>query len=161
MPRSTLVIFLAALLVLAGNYFAFGQEPPSQAQAPVAVKAEVTPEPEAEFIPAGEVVSVDPAKNEVVVKHLDFNTDQEQETRICADEKTVFENIKSLAQVKPKDALTIDYIVDAQGRNLATNITLEPPEAMPVSEEKSALPQAEDSAAAPNEAAPQEKAAGQ
>jgi hypothetical protein len=76
----------------------------------------------------GEVVSVDPAQNAFVVKYLDYETDQEKEITIAVDEKTAFENIRSLDEIKPQDTLSVDYIVVAAGTHIAKNISVEKPE---------------------------------
>jgi hypothetical protein len=76
----------------------------------------------------GEAASVDTAKGEVVVKYLDYETEQEKQVTISTDDKTTFENVNSLAQVKTADTLSIDYIVDKNGKNLAKNISVEKPE---------------------------------
>lgn len=75
----------------------------------------------------GEAVSVDPAKNEIVIRHLDYDNDAEKETTISVDEKTVFENANSIADIKVKDSLSIDY-VSAGGKSVARNISVEKPE---------------------------------
>lgn len=76
----------------------------------------------------GEVVSLDTAKGEVVVRFLDYETEQEKEVSIAADEKTTFENVNSLAQIKIADTVSVDYIVDKDARKLAKNISVEKPE---------------------------------
>jgi hypothetical protein len=76
----------------------------------------------------GEVVSLDPAARSVTLKYLDYETDQEKEMVIGANENTTYENIKSLNEIKPKDTLSIDYTVGAEGINTAKNISLEKPE---------------------------------
>ncbi|MFA5275432.1 MAG: hypothetical protein WC417_00870 [Candidatus Omnitrophota bacterium] len=76
----------------------------------------------------GEVVSVDSAVKSLTVKYLDYETDQEKDMVIGTDEKTTYENIKSLDEIKPKDTLSIDYTAGAEGKNTAKNISLEKPE---------------------------------
>lgn len=73
----------------------------------------------------GEVVSIDNQNNNLSVKYLDFETDQEKEMSINVDEKTTYENIKSLDELKPKDNVSIDYIPGLEGKNLAKNIVVE------------------------------------
>jgi len=75
----------------------------------------------------GEVVSVDPAAKSLTLKYLDYETDQEKEVTIGANEKTTFENVKTIDEIKAKDTLSIDYTV-ADGKNTAKNISLEKPE---------------------------------
>jgi hypothetical protein len=73
----------------------------------------------------GEAVSVAPQKNEVVVKYQDYDAEQEKEMTVAADDKTTFEEVKSLAEIQPKDILSVDYKVSADGRNIAKNISVE------------------------------------
>jgi hypothetical protein len=82
----------------------------------------------------GEAVSVDTQNNEVRVKYQDYDTEEEKEMTIGVDEKTAFENVKSLAEIQPKDTLSIDYKVVSEGKNIAKNISVEKaetPEAVP------------------------------
>lgn len=76
----------------------------------------------------GDVINLDPQNKTILVKTLDYETDQEKEVSIATDEKTVFENIKSLDEMKPDDAVSVDYIVTPDGKNLARNLSLEKPE---------------------------------
>jgi hypothetical protein len=73
----------------------------------------------------GEVVSVDLQKNELLVKYLDYETDQEKEVKINVDDKTIYENASSMLEIKPLDTVSIDYIISPDGSNLAGNISLE------------------------------------
>lgn len=79
----------------------------------------------------GDVINLDPENKTILVKTLDYETDQEKEISIATDEKTAFENIKSLDEIKPNDTVSVDYIVTADGKNLAKNLSLEKPEAKP------------------------------
>lgn len=81
----------------------------------------------------GEVTSVDLENRVFVVKYLDYETDQEKEITINTDEKTVYENIKSLEEMRPTDTLSVDYIISSDGKNIAKNVSIEKPEVMPVS----------------------------
>jgi|GEM_PF-3511913 len=76
----------------------------------------------------GEVVSLDTAKGEVVVRFLDYETEQDKEVSIAVDEKTTYENVNSLAQIKIADTVSVDYVVDKDARNVAKNISVEKPE---------------------------------
>jgi len=75
------------------------------------------------------VVSGDFQKNELVIKYVDYDTDMEKEVTVTASDKTTYENVKSLLEIKPQDMVSIDYTVDNQGRNIAKNISVEKPEA--------------------------------
>lgn len=79
----------------------------------------------------GEVVNVDVQAKTLTLKYLDYETDQEKDLVLIIDENTVFENIKSLDGVKVKDTLSIDYMITAEGKNLAKNINFEQPDATP------------------------------
>lgn len=76
----------------------------------------------------GEVVSVDAAARNIVIKYLDYETDTEKEITINADDKTAFENVNSLGEIKPTDILSVDYVTSPDGKNTARNISLEKPE---------------------------------
>ena len=93
-----------------------------------------TSEPETQWI-WGEVVSADSASKSVTIKYLDYETDQEKDMVIGVDEKTTYENIKSIDDIKPKDTLSIDYIAGPDGKNVAKNISLEKPESVPAPQE--------------------------
>ncbi|MCM8795293.1 MAG: hypothetical protein NC928_01165 [Candidatus Omnitrophica bacterium] len=73
----------------------------------------------------GEVKSIDTQKKEILLKYLDYDTDEEKEITISVNEYTVFENVKSLDEIKLNDALSIDYVTTAEGKNLAKNISVE------------------------------------
>lgn len=73
----------------------------------------------------GEIVSVDAAKNELTVKYLDYETDQEKELVFAVNDKTTYENARSLSDIKAQSPAGIDYIVDGEGKNIARNISVE------------------------------------
>ncbi|MDD5595220.1 MAG: hypothetical protein PHY94_03130 [Candidatus Omnitrophica bacterium] len=81
-------------------------------------------EPETEWL-WGEVVSIDPVTNDIKVKTLDYKNDTEIEIVVSVDDKTTYENIKAATEIKPKDSLSIDYVIGPDGKNLAKNISLE------------------------------------
>jgi len=121
------VITVSFILMAAGLVFS---------QDPAIVKEETVPEvasgPETQWV-WGEVINLDPQNKMVKVKYLDYETDQEKEIDVAVDEKTTYENIKSIEELKQNDAVSIDYIVTPDGKNIAKNISLEKPEeAMPV-----------------------------
>lgn len=72
----------------------------------------------------GEVISVDSANGSVVLKTFDYENDLEKEVTVSVNQDTAYENIKSLAEIQPKDSLSIDYTVSG-GKNIAKNISLE------------------------------------
>ena len=110
-------------------------------------------QPEVQWI-WGEVVSVDMVKNQIQVKYLDYEADMEKEMTISVDEKTTYENIKSLSELKAQDTVSIDYALTLDGKYLAKNISVEKPEAATPQPETSnlgqvaapAMPQANDTA---------------
>jgi len=148
---------ITVFLVLISFYAAFSQEAATEAtptQEPAVTQPQTPMEPETQWV-WGEVSRVDPEKNEVVVKYLDYETDQEKEITLGVDEKTTYENIKSLAEIKPKDTLSIDYVVTSDGKNMAKNISVEKAEATTaVPEEKATTTPTETSPEATPAAAP-------
>ncbi len=88
----------------------------------------------------GEVVSVDSANKTITVKSLDYETDQEKEISVTIDEKTTFENVKSLDEIKALDAISIDYTIDADGKKIAKAVTIEAPMDKEAAQEESAAP---------------------
>lgn len=122
---------LALLLVSSGAAFSEG-EVPAQAAPAVTIAApvlEAQAEPDIQWL-WGEVVAADAQANEMAVKYLDYENDQEREMVIAVDPKTSFENVKSLAEVKPKDTVSVDYIISSDAKNLAKNISVEKIEGM-------------------------------
>ena len=135
--RKGVVLALTVLLVLIGSNIAFSQGQDTQGQpapvssiTPASPVAPVVTAAEAQWV-WGEIVSVDVARSEVTIKYLDYETDQEKEMVLTADDKTTYENAQSLADIQPKDTLSIDYVVTADGKNIAKNISVEKAEAVP------------------------------
>ncbi len=114
------VLGIAACLMLVCTTLAFSQEAPS-------VTSEMEIEPDMQWL-WGEAISVDTQKNELLVKYLDYDTEQEKEMTITVNDKTAYENIKLISEIKPEDTLSIDYVVSPEGKNIAKNISLEKPE---------------------------------
>ena len=115
------VFGITVCLMLAYATFVFSQEPPANETSGLEL------EPDIQWL-WGEAVSVDTQKSELSVKYLDYDTEQEKEMTVAVDDKTTYENIKSLAEIKLKDTLSIDYAVGLEGKNIAKNISLEKPE---------------------------------
>lgn len=107
-------------LILIGFSPAFSQQPAVEEPA-------VSSEPEMQWI-WGEVVSIDAVNNSITVKYLDYESDTEKEIAIAADDKTTYENAKSLSEIKPKDTVSIDYLSSPGSKSLAKNISVEKPE---------------------------------
>lgn len=112
------------------------QEPPAAvAQEGPAVQ---TQEPEAKNEPAkeevkeealewvwGDVVSVDAENKSFSVTYLDYEADSEKEIAFSIDEKTVFENVQDLTQLNPQDSVSVDYLVNNDGKNMARLVSAE------------------------------------
>lgn len=129
--RTKIILFLGIMtsFILISAYSAFSQEeaaekPPIQATQPT---QDIPSEPETQWI-WGDAISIDTVAKKILVKYLDYETDTEKEISIDLDDKTTFENIKSLDGIKPQDTLSIDYIINPEGRNIAKNISVEKPE---------------------------------
>jgi hypothetical protein len=126
-------IMFSFLLITTGIVFSeeqTQQNPPTQVTQPTQPTQptqEIPSEPETQWI-WGEVVSVDTAAKKILVKYLDYETDTEKEINIDVDDKTTYENVKSVDEIKPQDTLSIDYIINPDGRNIAKNISIEKPE---------------------------------
>lgn len=126
--KRRVIIFLLLLLFLTnpGGICSLAQEskPQEASQTTEPDESLQTIEPEMLWL-WGEVVSVDLNTKQMVVKYFDYETDMEKEMSLNIDDKTTFENIKSLDQIKPQDTASIDYVVDANGQNTARNINIE------------------------------------
>jgi len=119
---------ITILILIFGLVFIFGKNIKIFAQESQEIEESLNPsEPEVQWL-WGEVISVDLAKNTIRVKYLDYDEDKEKEVEISVNKDTTYENINSLNEIKPKDTLSIDYIVSPEGINIAKNICLEKPE---------------------------------
>jgi len=76
----------------------------------------------------GQVDSVDLVNKELVVNYLDYEGDTEKKASIGIDDKTKFVNIQGLPDLKAQDAVSVDYVIGADGKLTAKNINLEKPE---------------------------------
>jgi len=155
MMRKVLVVwFLAISLMIFNLSLSFAQETPAQAQTPAVQQAQAPAAVEADTQWLwGEVVLVTPEKNELTVKYLDYESDVEKDMILAVDPKTTFENIKSIAEIKVQDTVSVDYAVSPEGKSLARNISVEKPESLPAGEEEAGK---EKIPAEPIMAAPQE-----
>lgn len=84
----------------------------------------------------GEVVSVDSQKNEITIKYLDYETDTEKEMKVSVDETVVYENVKSINDIKTDDIISVDYAFSPDGRYIAKNISIEKSENKPELQKK-------------------------
>ncbi len=114
MRKTGIIALLVGLSIFFCNAFAFSQE--TNAPAPEY--------PQLEWL-WGEVVSVDIGNNKITIRYPDYQTEQDKEITISVDGKTQYNNISSLADIKPQDALSIDYRVTVTGDNVAENISLD------------------------------------
>lgn len=128
--KTGLILAIAAFFLFINAKAIFSQESTVQGGA----VPETQKEPQIQWL-WGEVVTLDAENKAISVKYLDYETDQEKEITINVDDKTTYENIKSIDEIKPKDSVSIDFIADADGKNIAKNISLEKPE-----EEQKAVP---------------------
>jgi len=121
--KMSLVLGIMFSFILISTCLVFSQE--EAVEKPAA--QELPSEPEALWI-WGDVVSVDTAAKKILVKYLDYETDTEKEINIDVDDKTSYENVKSVDEIKPQDTLSVDYIINLDGSNIARNISVEKPE---------------------------------
>ena len=128
----SLILAVTALLTLVSSRAVFSQDDTNTVSATIEEMAEAgapIEEPDVQWL-WGEVISIDFQKNELAVKYLDYEIDQEKEITIAIDPGTTYENVESFGQIKPKDTVSIDYIVNPVGKNIAKNISVEKPEAV-------------------------------
>ena len=120
-----------------------GSENAETITTPPAAHALSTPEPEVaqeekpqekatEWI-WGEVVSVDPQNKQMAIKHLDYESYEEVQVTLKVDEKTQFENVADLSEVKAGDHISVDYQVK-DGSHIAEFIVVEREEISPEEE---------------------------
>lgn len=105
-------------------------ESKAEAKAPEAAKSEAEPQ----WV-WGEVSAVDVPSKTVTVKYLDYETDQQKELSATLDDKTAYEAVDSIEEIKVGDSLSVDYMTGADGKNTAIRISLERPEAAPAPQE--------------------------
>ena len=135
-----IVIFVSVLFILMGTFFAFAQEvaSPLNDVVPTSTLGGSGNIPGDTQWVWGEVTNLDAQVGTFTLKYLDYENDQEKEIVLMVNENTSYENIKSFDEVKIKDTLSIDYKVAPDGNNLAKNITLERPDALPADAKDSA-----------------------
>ncbi|MDP2940979.1 MAG: hypothetical protein Q8N85_01815 [Candidatus Omnitrophota bacterium] len=148
-------LILAVLSLFFGASAVFSQEPaaPASANAAAVDSANITSpavsspaeaETQWQYV---EVVSVDPQKKEILAKYIDYETDEVKQITLSADDKTTYENVISISEIKPLDTAGVDYIVAPDGKSLARNISVEKAQETPLvtpAPETSAAPVAVD-----------------
>lgn len=76
----------------------------------------------------GEVTNLDNQAHTITLKCFDYENDQESAIVLAIDENTTFESIKDFNELKLKDTLSVDYVIDAENKNIAKNISFEKPD---------------------------------
>lgn len=107
------------------------EQPAAEENAPVLIPSES----EMQWL-WGEVSSIDTQKNEIIIKYLDYETDTEKDIKVSVDETAVYENVKSISDIKENDIISVDYIFSPDGRYIAKNISIEKPEDKPELQKK-------------------------
>jgi len=107
-------LFLGIVSLFIGIGLAFAQDEAK----PIAATEPRLNNPDVQWV-WGEAVNIDTQNKAVVIKYLDYEADSEKEITIGADDKTTYDNIKSLDEVKPKDILSVDYINTPDGKSIA------------------------------------------
>ena len=128
--KKTVILFGFTVIILVATQIGFAQD---QAAAPIdkVINSDqpFAPGKESDMQWAwGEVTNLDSQANTITLKYLDYETDQEQDLILVVDEKTTFENIKDFNELKLKDTLSIDYMIGADNKNIAKNISFEKPD---------------------------------
>lgn len=82
----------------------------------------------------GEVVEVAPEKKEIVIKHLDYETYEEVQMKLLVIDKTTFENVSQLSDIRLKDRITVDYYAK-DGANICELIVVEKDSASKIGED--------------------------
>ncbi|MDD5432543.1 MAG: hypothetical protein PHO70_06135 [Candidatus Omnitrophica bacterium] len=136
--NSLFVLGLVIFFLASGISFALAQE-----QGGAVVPSQI--EPEIQWI-YGDVVTLDAQNKAMTIKYLDYESNQEKEIGIVVDDKTTFENVKTFDEIKPKDTVSVDYLANPDGKNIAKNINVEKVDASmqkeaPVETTPQALPQ--------------------
>lgn len=95
----------------------------------------------------GEIITIDTQNKAVTIKYPDYDTNQEKEMDIAVDAQTTYSNVNSFEELKPKDAVSVDYTVDAGGKATAKNISVEVMDSQPLQDvapaaDDAAVPQA-------------------
>jgi hypothetical protein len=141
MTGKKFVLIFTGLLAVCFSAACFAQEEqskqqPAATQQPPVAAPETAAAPESTEAPAaaqpvqtewlyGEVNSVDIANKAIVLTYLDYDTDIEKQATVFADDKTIFENVKSLEDIKPQDMVSIDYVIGEGSRNIAVTVSVE------------------------------------
>jgi len=144
------LVFFVAGVSFAQEGAAVKQE--QQAQSPVkeeqvqapqeGIQAPTPAEPDTQWL-WGEVSSVDAVNNEIAVNYLDYETDNEKEIKVTLNDKTKYENVNSLGDIKLHDTVSVDYTISPEGKYIVKNISVEKLEEPPAAQKESVPPQKE------------------
>jgi len=125
--RSCAISVLCLSLLLLFNGLSFCQEAGEQTQN---VTENQTVEPEDSWL-WGDVVSLDTAAGQLVLKYIDYESDSEKKVSVYTSAETTYENVSGLAEIKPEDTVSVDYITAADGKITAKHISVEKLESVP------------------------------
>lgn len=150
LKRTYLSLIMVAISLVYFATLVFSEEVnPSKTEpaVPPAVTATTPAAPVAEPKPAAEetkwvwaeVTGVDAVNNQIVVKYLDYDTDEEKSLAIVTDNATRFENAEGIKSVAVGDNVGVDYILNDKGQALAKSIALEKAESMPKAAPEAAM----------------------
>lgn len=117
--KRTLILILTLALIVTSKVVSFSQEEEIKPEQAVASQ-----QPQTQWL-WGEVISLDAQNKSLVVKYFDYESETEKEIPVSADENTVYEGVKSFEEIKLKDTVSVDYVVAAEGKNIAENISVE------------------------------------
>lgn len=76
----------------------------------------------------GEITALDTQNKEVTINYFDYETDTEKELKLSINDNTKYENINSMNDLKLHDTISVDYVLGADGKYVARNISVEKPE---------------------------------
>ena len=130
--KINLALGITVSFILISSGLAFGQNETAadMPQAKTEPAESVASEPDIQWM-WGEVVSIDAASKTITVKSMDYESGSEKQASVVVDDKTAYENVKSLDEIKPQDTISVDYIVSSEGKNIAQNISVERADAIP------------------------------
>jgi len=73
----------------------------------------------------GDVVALDLEGNQLALIYIDYQTNEEKEITIGVDDKTRYENVNKLQDIKVGDVVRVDYRITPGGKNIASTISVE------------------------------------
>ncbi|MCU0651846.1 MAG: hypothetical protein MUC39_02765 [Candidatus Omnitrophica bacterium] len=146
-----LILISALFLVFVGVNIAVSNDESNIIRGPS--MQPVIPDPEMQWV-WGEVLVADPVSNKIILKYLDYETENEKDMNISVNELTTYDNLSSLTQLKPTDTISVDYVVTPEGVNLAKNISIEKSEEISPALTEPATAPVEPQAAMPNPEGP-------